>query len=208
MRQFELSRTTVRQALAELESRASCSSEKGRGTFVAEPAPPSGFLQSSRGFFDARASAAAHGHLAGPAAPRSSRCPIWAATALDLPARDPTASRSSGCARSTDQCHVRRDHVLSEFAEARAGRGPRGVSLYGTARATGVGLGGRRVVQAVTAPTALAELLDVPVGSPLLFVEAVSWNATSGRSSATGPGTVPTARASRSAVMPASGPPW
>ncbi|HEY8582623.1 MAG TPA: GntR family transcriptional regulator, partial [Capillimicrobium sp.] len=49
---YGVSRTTVRQALAELESDGALRREQGRGTFVAEPAPNSGFLQSTSGFFE------------------------------------------------------------------------------------------------------------------------------------------------------------
>src|SRR5919109_1159594 len=49
---FSVSRTTVRQALAELESEGLLVKLKGRGTFVAEPRSSSWFLQSSHGFHD------------------------------------------------------------------------------------------------------------------------------------------------------------
>ena len=44
----------------------------------------------------------------------------------------------------------------------------------------------------------VAQLLEVPEGSPLLYVEAVSRDRTTAPSSATAPGTGPTARGSRS----------
>src|ERR671914_659967 len=51
-RHFGVSRTTVRQALSELESEGLLHKEKGRGSFVAEPRSSSWFLQSSHGFHD------------------------------------------------------------------------------------------------------------------------------------------------------------
>jgi GntR family transcriptional regulator len=48
-RRFDISRTTVRQALSMLELEGALRREQGRGTFVAEPRPASGFLQSAAG---------------------------------------------------------------------------------------------------------------------------------------------------------------
>ena len=49
--QFELSRTTVRQALARLEQEGLVVPRKGIGTFVASASPRMWLLQSQEGFF-------------------------------------------------------------------------------------------------------------------------------------------------------------
>jgi GntR family transcriptional regulator len=175
---FALSRTTVRQALAELELEGTLRREKGRGTFVAERKDTSGFLQSSLGFYDEAVQA---GHTVSSQVLRLEHEPLpgWATESLQLPTATPGVTIER--VRSLDGAVVMyvQNHLLGEFAGTLLEADLTRASLYATLRERhGISVeGGRRVVEAVTASDRLAELLAVEPGFPLLFVESVSWNA-------------------------------
>jgi GntR family transcriptional regulator len=175
--QFQLSRTTVRQALAELESEGLIRKQKGRGTFIAEPRSTSWLLQSSHGFYDECVRA---GHTVTSRVLRQEVevLPSWAADALGLPegSEGVTVERL----RSIDERLVMYvlNHLPPDLAGTVLGAELRGGSLYGVLEER-EGLrvcGGRRVVQAVPAEGDLARLLEVDSGAPILFVESVSWD--------------------------------
>lgn len=175
---FRISRTTVRQALAELESEGLVRKEKGRGTFISEPRSSSWLLQSSHGFYD---EAVRGGRIVTSKVLRAEIevLPQWAADALRL------ASGSVGMTiervRWIDDRLVMYviNHLPPELAETVLEADLETGSLY-TALEDRNGLsvfGGRRVVEAVRAEDELAPLLEVQPGTPLLFVESVSWDA-------------------------------
>jgi GntR family transcriptional regulator len=176
---FAVSRTTVRQALAELESEGMIRREKGRGTFIAEPRSTSWLLQSSHGFYD---EADGQGHKVTSRVLRNEVAvlPQWAADALQL------APGSKGVVlerlRCVDDALVM--YVLNllpfELLDTLAAADLENGSLYRTLEEAG-GLrvfGGRRVVEAITAQDDFSTLLEVEPGAPLLFVESVSWDET------------------------------
>lgn len=174
---FQISRTTVRQALSALESEGLITREKGRGTFVTQTFPELWFLQSSQGFYD---EAARKGHQV---SSRVHRCevlelPGFAAEALEL---DPG---SSGLVlerlRWVDGRVVMYviNYLLEHLAPSVIAADLEGGSLYRALLAS-EGLtvaGGRRVVEAITAEDELATLLEVDTGSPLLYVESTAWD--------------------------------
>ena len=174
---FAVSRTVVRQALAELESEGLLRKEKGRGTFVAEPRTSSWFLQSSHGFHDEATRAGRR------VTSEILRCdveelPTWAAQALDLPpgSEGVTLERL----RSVDGELVMYvvSHLIKELVELVRGAELEEGSLYGSLHEHGFEVcGGRRVVEATRAGDDAARLLRIEAGAPVLHVQAVSWDA-------------------------------
>ena len=174
---FEVSRTTVRQALGELEAEGLIRREKGRGTFVAEPRSTSWLLQSSHGFYE-EATASGHGVRSRVLRRGLEALPSWACDALDLP--DGSVGVTVERIRWVDDQLVMYviTHLPEHLAEVVLAADLEAGSLYRTLeRGTGLSVfGGRRVVEAVTAQEELATLLKVEPGAPLLFVESVSWD--------------------------------
>ncbi len=177
--QFGVSRTTVRQALAALESEGLVRREKGRGTFVAERRSGGWLLQSAHGFYEEAERA---GHAVRSQVLRRSvePLPAWASDALHL--RSGTEGVTVERLRWMDDRLVM--YVLSHFpahvAETLLEADLETSSLYGVLEER-EGLtvaGGRRVVEAARAARELAKLLEVEPGAPLLYVEAVSWDDT------------------------------
>lgn len=175
---FDISRTTVRQAFAELESEQMVRREKGRGAFVAEQRPPRWLVQSSHGFFD---EATRTGHkvtsrvLRGEVGP----LPHWAVDALQL------TPGSEGLIlerlRSLDNQLVTYtiSYMLAELADAVLTADLEMGSVYRILEERrGVTVaGGRNTVEALVAQGELASLLEVEQGAPLLFTEGVAWGA-------------------------------
>ena len=176
-RLFGVSRATVRQALAELEREGRLRKEKGRGTFVSEPRGNTWLLQSSHGFFDDATEA---GRVVTSQVLRRevASLPNWASMALELD------SGSEGVLlerlRSVDDEVVMyvQSFLRPEFAELILGAELERSSLYHViSEGAGVEVtGGRRVVEATSAPSDLAKLLSIPAGVALLQVEAISFD--------------------------------
>lgn len=174
---FQVSRTTIRQALDELESAGLIRREKGRGTYVNDGPPETWFLQSSQGFYE---EATRRGHRITSRVLRRElvELPAWAATALGLQVG--AAGLTLERLRWVDDHLVMYvvNHLPERFAETLLGADLNHGSLYRSlADLNGVVIaGGRRMVEAVAATSEIARLLEVEEGSPLLFLESISWD--------------------------------
>jgi GntR family transcriptional regulator, N-acetylglucosamine utilization regulator len=175
---FAVSRTTVRQALAELESEGLLVKRKGRGTFVAEPRSSSWFLQSSHGFHD-EATRAGHEVTSRVMRREVEPLPQWAALALDLPTGSNGVTLERVRYVDGELVMYVESHLLEALADVVLGTELETGSLYGALKAQhGLEVaGGRRVVEATTARDELASLLQIQPGAAVLQVQAVSWDA-------------------------------
>jgi len=175
---FGLSRTTIRQALARLEQEGLISRRKGQGTFVAETRARSWLLQSSGGFFQEEVERM--GRLVTSVVLRTvvrGPLPAWATAALGLAgAEGATLERVRSIDGYVAMFNV--NHLPPGLAELVLPLDDPNESLYQRLkeRAGVEAAGGRRVLEAVRAEERLAQLLEVPVGDPLVFIESVTWD--------------------------------
>jgi GntR family transcriptional regulator len=173
---FALSRTTVRQALAELEDEGLVRREKGRGTFVAEPRTSAWLLQSAHGFHE-EGMRAGHSVTSRVLRKEVGPLPQWAADALVLPAESQgvTVERLRWVDGRLVMYVI--NHLPPELSETVFSADLETGSLYQVLEEReGLSVfGGARVVEAVRAEGDLAGLLEVEPGAPILFVESVSW---------------------------------
>lgn len=174
---FQVSRSVVRQALTRLEQDGLLRRVKGRGTFVAQSTPRSWLLQSAEGFFQEEV-----GRLGRSVTSRILRSEVdvlepWACDALGLPhgQQGVTLERVRAVDGVVAMYNV--NHLPERLAPTVLGLEDN-ASLYEELRERDalVVAGGRRRVEAVPAGARLAELLDLDPGSPVMFVESVSWD--------------------------------
>jgi GntR family transcriptional regulator len=176
---FRLSRATVRQALAGLESDHLIERRKGSGTFVREQPAPAWLLQSTGGFFDDPDRRVGPNVRSVVLRAQLERVPEWALQLLGLP------PGSEGVALERLRWVAGRlatyslTYCLPAFANEVLAPGLESESLY--ERLVRLGLvtlhGGRRELSAVAADDRLASFLRVEVGAPLQLVDSVSWGA-------------------------------
>jgi GntR family transcriptional regulator len=173
---FGVSRSVIRQALDRLEREGIVQRLKGRGTFVVGPSNDSWRLQSSDGFFHEEVGL---GHLVTSKILRAETGPLprWASTALEV-------------ADGSDGATIERlRFVDGQIALYTVNQAPLELADTVTGLRAGDSLyerleqehgltvhSGRRVVEAVAAEARLAELLQVPRATPLVFIESVSWD--------------------------------
>lgn len=175
--QFGVSRSVVRQALDRLERDGYIERIKGRGTFVRQPQNRSWRLQSSEGFFQEEV--ARLGRRVTSRLLRTTRgeLPRWATDALGLPegSHGVTVERLRLVDGMLALYVV--NHLSADLADTVMSLGETD-SLYARLEQEhGLVIhSGQRVVEAVAAEDRLASLLDVQPGSPLIFIESVSWN--------------------------------
>lgn len=177
---FGVSRSTVRQALAELESRGLIHKERGHGSFVAQARPVSWSLNSWHGlFYD---ESVRRGHEVKSKVLRAEIGPIpsRAAAALGLEPVEERTGVTIERLRWVDDRLVNYavNYLPADYADSALSADLESGSLYEALREKG-GInifGTHRVLEAVPATGDLVRLLQADPGSPLLLVESVSWN--------------------------------
>jgi GntR family transcriptional regulator len=173
---FGVSRTTVRQALDSLVQQGLIRKEKGRGVFVTRRSP-SWIIDSAVEV--ARNDASRFGVAIESAVLGTSteRLPHWAAEALQLPhdAKGLTLERLRRV--DGDLALYVVNHLPLEFAGVATDlqRLPQ-ASLYATLHEQfGVKVANSsRVLEAVAAPAMVSRLLEIPRGSPVVFIQSVA----------------------------------
>lgn len=177
---YGLARSTVRETLRHLSDQGRIKLVPRRGAFVLEQTDPGWRLQGTQGFFEVEVD---QHHSVETRVLEATRCLLPDAAAEALEQATGSAGFKIARVRSLDgKLALYSVNYLIQEAEA-ALRGSdvlRGVGSlsqtlsiagYETQRA-------RRTVEAVSADTNLASLLQVEPGSPLLLVTSVSWSRT------------------------------
>lgn len=181
-RQFDLSRSTVRETLRHMESGGKVRLVSRRGAFVCGDRHPGWMLQFAGGFSDSEAAHENREIRSKVLSVRKEKLPPDACKALRVPA----GSRGIVLERlrwvEGRLALFARNFLLSELAEVIGdGRQLNGDgSLNRCLRAAGwVESGSRRSLTATAATPALARHLKVKEGAPLLLVQSVMWDAES-----------------------------
>jgi GntR family transcriptional regulator len=175
---FEVSRTTVRQALQQLEAEGLIQRIKGRGTFVASRRSSTWLLQSSAGFFHEEVDRMGINVTSRLLRAELAELPTWAATALEQP-EDSVGVTIERLRYADGRAALYVIDYLPERLASSALRLREDESLYDLLQAhEGVRVfGGRRTMKAVLAGSELAALLEVESRAPLLYIESVAWSA-------------------------------
>ena len=176
-RHYQLSRTTVRQALSRLEQQGTVKRIRGQGTYIDQGRPRSWMLHSPLGLFQGEMHR--HGLVTSKVLRTDvSPLPSWATDALGLPPGSIGVTLER--LRFVDGLLVIYvvNHLPSDFAETVLSFETPDDSLYQRLREqhSVEVVSGVRNIQAVDAEERMAAMLDVPAGFPLALIESVSWD--------------------------------
>ena len=175
---YGLARSTVRETLRHLVDQGLIKLVPRRGAFVAEQADPGWRLQGTQGFFEVEVD---QHHSVQTQVLEATRCllPNAAAEALELPVGS-IGFKLARVRRLDDKLALYSVNFLLPEIESvlRASDVVTGIgSLNRTLQAAGYDTHrARRTVEAVAADAAVASLLEVAPGTPLLLVTSASWN--------------------------------
>jgi GntR family transcriptional regulator len=178
---FEVSRTTVRQALARLESRGLIERRKGQGTFVRAGEPGFWSLESSDASFQNEIDRTGRTVTSRILAADRGLLPAWACEALELPRGSTGATLER--VRSVDGLVVLYviNHLPDRYADAALAISNPNESLYRRLREreSVEPHSGRRTLEAIGADSRIAELLELEPAAPVAYIESVAWAADS-----------------------------
>ncbi|MCU1491690.1 MAG: hypothetical protein JWM85_3095 [Acidimicrobiaceae bacterium] len=175
---FELSRTTVRQALSRLEQEGLIRRQKGRGSFVAASQRRSWLLQSADGFYEDETGRL--GRSVSSSILRLERAPLpsWASEALGLPRTE--GINLERVRRIDGEVALFVENYLPlRFADALVSMTDPSESLYQRLKnKMGIEIAGaRRTLEAIRAGERLGALLEVEPSAPVVAIHSVSWDA-------------------------------
>jgi GntR family transcriptional regulator len=174
---YELSRTTVRQALARLEQEGLVGREKGRGTFVSASRPRTWLIQSAEGFFHDEFLRAGHAVTSQVLRLERGKLPLWASDGLGLsPGAEGVIVERLRSVDGLVALYV--VNCLPAFAADAVDGLDADDSLYQRlAEKGGISVaGGSRSLEAVLAGPKLARLLKLDAGDPVAYIESVMWD--------------------------------
>lgn len=177
---FGISRSTVRQALSEIERKSLIRKEKGQGSFVTQTKPVSWSLDSSHGLFQEESLHKGRAVKSKVLRAEINKLPSWAAMALGLEASDESEGIKVERLRWVDGYLINYaiNYLPTFLASTVLSADLESGSLYeALEKQEGLKVCGiRRVLEAVPAEGALVECLQVEPHSPLLLVESISWD--------------------------------
>jgi GntR family transcriptional regulator len=173
---YDVSRTVVRQALAELEYEGVIERVKGRGTFVARTKTPAGLVQSLTGLFE---DVAARGNQLRSEVRKLAVVPADASVAADLELEDghPVIALERLRFVNQEPWVLTITYLPHELAPGLLAEDFTSESLYALLEGKyGVKLvRGRRSVEAAVAGAPLARSLNIRRGDPVLVLRNVSY---------------------------------
>lgn len=174
---FQLSRTTVRQALARIEQEGLIRRDKGRGSFVTDSRRRSWLLQSTGGLFEDETSRLGRSVTSSVLRRVRGPLPRWASDALGLPAGSEGLLLERLRQVDGKVALYVENYLPAYFDQALSSMTSPSGSLYQHLRATmGVVItGARRSLEAVPAGERLGALLQVPPSAPVVAIHSVAW---------------------------------
>jgi GntR family transcriptional regulator len=176
---FGVSRATVRQALQRLESEGLTRRIKGRGTFVAESRERSWLLQSSGGFFHEEVDRLGLNVTSKVLRAEVGPLAHWPAETLGRPVGSDGVILDRLRYVDGRVALFVADYLPPHLADSALSLGQQDGSLYDRLEEReGVTVyGGRRTLEALKAEQPIADLLEVKLRTPLIFIESISWDA-------------------------------
>ena len=177
-RRYDLARSTVRETLRTLEDRKRIKVVPRRGAFVIDPEQSGWVLQVAAGFFEGEVDHNKRKVETSVLETKLKPFPDGPAHALHLKKGEQGFLLRRLRKLDGKLALYSINYLLPELGKIvlnSAVMQPHG-SLNRVLRKAGYRIfGARRSVEAVPAPAAVAKLLDVPAGAPLLLVNSVSW---------------------------------